>query len=288
MTRFFVYVFTVLLLFSCEETMKHIEVHGHRGCRGLLPENSLPAFEKAIELGVDVLEMDVVVSKDDVVVVSHEPFLNHEICLDLDGNEIPKEKEKDYNLYKMTFEEIQQFDCGTKFHPRFPAQEKIAVFKPALEQVFELAEKLNPEIKYNIELKAQPGYDEVYTPIPSEFVALVLKLINEYDLTQRTNLQSFDLRILEEIKKQQPNMKQALLVDENEVIEDKLEQLSFKPEIISPYYKLLNASVVKNYQDQGFQIIPWTVNEREELEEMLSFQVDAIITDYPDLLIQLK
>ena len=188
----------------------------------------------------------------------------------------------------MSFKEIQQFDCGTKFHPRFPEQEKIAVVKPSLQQVFELAEKLNPEIKYNIELKAKPDHDNDFTPVPSKFVALVLKLIDEHDVIDRTNLQSFDVRILEEIKRQQLHMKQALLVDENEVIEDKLEELSFKPEILSPYYKLLNASVVKSYQDRGFQIIPWTVNEREEMEEMLRFQVDAIITDYPDLLIQLK
>lgn len=268
---------------------KHIEidVQGHRGCRGLFPENTLPAFQKAIELGVNTLELDLAISKDRKVVVSHEPFMNHLICLDAEGNEISADDEKKYNLYQINYDSIKQFDCGTKYFERFREQKKIKVYKPLLKEVFKLSEELNPNIRYNIEIKSHPKYDTIFTPVPEEFVRLVLNEINEFGVFDRTNLQSFDIRILEEIKRQSPKMKVALLVDANESIDIKLSRLSFKPEIISPHLKLLSKENIKEYQKQGFQIIPWTVNEIEDMNTMINFKVDGIITDYPDRLIEL-
>ena len=100
---------------------KDIELHGHRGARGLWPENSIYGFLKAIELGVDVLELDVVVAGNKEILVSHDPFFNPLICLDPNGNEIGAED--DYNIYRMTYSEIKKFDCGSKFHPGYPTQE---------------------------------------------------------------------------------------------------------------------------------------------------------------------
>ncbi|HSZ26331.1 MAG TPA: glycerophosphodiester phosphodiesterase family protein, partial [Cytophagaceae bacterium] len=97
---------------------------GHRGCRGIYPENTLEGFRRAIDLGINSLELDVVVSKDRQLVVSHEPYMNPEICLKPDGSEITPSEEKQYNLYTMTYEEIKKFDCGLKIHPRFPNQKK--------------------------------------------------------------------------------------------------------------------------------------------------------------------
>ena len=264
-----------------------IEVQGHRGCRGLLPENSLPAFDKAIEIGVHTLELDLVVSKDGIVVVSHEPYMSRTICQKPDGSEILFEEDRLYNLYQLTFEEIQTFNCGTKYHDRFPNQQLIKAAKPSLAQVFELAEAQNPNIKYNIEIKAQPDYDNIFTPEPAEFVRLVLEQINKYDVFERTNLQSFDLRILEEVKRQAPTMPVAVLIDGNEVIIEKTNNLSFKPEIISPYFQLLNQKEVKMFQSVGFQVIPWTVNDVSDMRRMIDYGVDAIITDYPDRLLAL-
>lgn len=261
-----------------------IDVQGHRGCRGLLPENSLPAFEKAMDLGVHTLELDLAITKDKQAIVSHEPFLSRTICLDLDGNAIPESDDKKYNLYKMTYEDIKQFDCGTKFHERFPNQEKMKVHKPLLKEVFELAEAKNPKIRYNIEIKSRPSYDLVFTPTPKEFVSIVLKEIKESGVFNRVNLQSFDRRTLEEIKKQAPQMKVALLVDDDEDIWSKINLMSYKPEIISPYYKLLDAKMVRNLQAENFQVIPWTINKAEDMQLMIDYNVDGIITDYPDVL----
>jgi len=271
---------------SCNE-IREIDIQGHRGCRGLFPENSLPAFNKAIELGVNTLELDLAISKDKYVVVSHEPFISSTYCLDIEGNEIQGKDELKYNLYQMLYDSIKQFDCGTKDYNRFPEQKKMKVYKPLLSEVFMLSDKLNPNIKYNIEIKAQPEYDNIYTPSPHEFVKLVLKEINNFGVFNRTNLQSFDVRILNEIKHQSPKMKTALLVDENESIDFKLTELSFKPEIISPYFELLSKEIVAKYQDENYQIIPWTINQKSDFIKMIDFKVDGIITDYPDKLVDL-
>ncbi len=275
-----------LLLMNCNTTHQ-IDIQGHRGCRGLMPENTLPAFGRAIDLGVHTLELDLAISKDRKIVVSHEPYINRLFCLDTLGNEIAPGVDKTYNLFKMTYQEIKVFDCGTKKFYRFPEQQKIKTYKPLLSEVFKLVKDENSKVKFNIEIKADPKYDDIYTPKPEEFVRLVLELIKEYDVFELTNLQSFDLRILEEIKRQSPKMKVALLVDEHEVIEDKLSRLSYLPEIISPYFKLLDEALVKDYRAEGFKIIPWTINEVEDMQLMINYKVDGIITDYPDRLIEL-
>lgn len=278
-------LFFLLLLMNCNQT-KTLDIQGHRGCRGLLPENTLPAFKKAIELGVHTLEMDIAVSKDNIIVVSHEPFMSRTICLDPYGKEIPIQDDKKYNLYQMTFDSIKKFDCGTKYHPRFPKQEKLNTYKPSLDEVIKLSKEINPNIKFNIELKAKPEYDGIFTPNPKEFVQLVLEVVSKNDALSETNLQSFDLRILEEVKLQSPKMKVAILIDGTENISDKLKQLSYKPEIISPYYKLLNKNLVTKYQKEEYQIIPWTVNSAADMKLMMDFQVDGIITDYPKILLE--
>ncbi|TGV02546.1 glycerophosphodiester phosphodiesterase family protein [Flavivirga rizhaonensis] len=271
---------------SCNESVV-IDIQGHRGCRGLMPENTIPAFKKAIALGVHTLELDVAVSKDHIVVVSHEPYMNGSICLDHKGKEIPESDDKKYNLYQMTFDSIKQFDCGTKFYSRFPEQEKIKTYKPSLDEVIKISKLLNPNIRFNIEIKSSPEYDDVYTPGPRDFVQLVLEVIKKNNAFADTNLQSFDLRILEEIKKQAPKMEVALLVEEDKDIWNKITAMTYLPEIISPYYKLLNKKTVKNLKAENFKVIPWTVNDVEELQKMIDFEVNGIITDYPNRLIEI-
>ncbi len=268
-----------------QNPIKTINIQGHRGCRGLLPENTIESFKKAIELGVHTLELDVAVSKDNLVVVSHEPFISRKTCLDINGNKIPKEDDKKYNLYNMPFEEIKLFDSGSKKHKKFHYQKNIETYKPTLFEVIQTCDALNNNIKYNIEFKARPEYDNNFTPGPKQFVNLVLNTISE--VSHRTNLQSFDLRILEEINKQSSDIDVAILINKDEDISVKLERLSYKPEIVSPYFKLLSFDKVIKYQNEGFKVIPWTVNKEKHLKRMIDFNVDGIITDYPDRLIEL-
>ncbi len=280
------FYFLLFFVMACEST-KIIKIQGHRGCRGLMPENTLEAFKKAIELGVHTIELDVAISKDNIVVVSHEPFMSRTTCLDMNGFEIAEDYDKKYNLYQMTFDSIKQFDCGTKFHPRFTKQQKLKTYKPSLDEVIKTSKKLNPKIKFNIEVKSKPSFDGIFTPSPKDFVALVLRVVNDNQVFKTTNIQSFDLRVLEETKKQSPKMKVALLIGANEDVFGKLSSMSFLPEIISPDYKLLNDKLVRDLKTKNFQVIPWTVNSVEDLKKVIELNVDGIITDYPDRLINL-
>lgn len=275
------------LTFASCQLKPAFDIQGHRGCRGLYPENSIPAFKKAIELGVTTLELDVVITKDKQVVVSHEPYVNSLICLDFDNEEIPDSMGRRINVYKLNFDELKQYDCGSKTHPYFPNQKKLAVHKPLLSEVFDLADSLNSKVRFNIEIKARPEYDNDYTPEPKEFVSLVLKTIKSAEMLQRSALQSFDLRVLEEIRIQNEDIPIAILVDEDESIDHKLSLLSYKPEILSPYYKLLNETIVKENKLDGYKVIPWTVNDMSDLEMVLKWKVDGIITDYPDRLLKI-
>ncbi|MBV7270416.1 glycerophosphodiester phosphodiesterase [Winogradskyella sp. WHY3] len=273
-------------MMSCNSG-KQIDIQGHRGCRGLLPENTLPAFEKAIDLGVNTLELDIAITKNNKVVVSHEPFMSRAICFNAEGNEIPDSMDMYYNLYKMTHREIKQFDCGSKFHPSYPDQKKLKTYKPLLSEVFELVKAKRSDVHFNVEIKSKVEYYGIYTPYPENYVKIVLDEIKDYGMFNRINLQSFDLAILEEVKKQAPKMKVALLVDEDEIIKTKLEKLSYKPEIISPYYKLLTQNEVREFQSRSFQVIPWTINSEDNMKQMIHWEVDGIITDYPDRLIKI-
>ena len=152
-TNFFLFLFTVL---SCN-TEKEFDLQGHRGYRGLYPENSIEGFIKALEIGVNTLELDVVISKDNKVVVSHEPWMSCHICIDSIGNKISNDKNI-YNLYSMDYSNIRKFDCGIIGNNEFPDQNKISTFKPTLNNAIKIIEdyatyNLIKSPNYNIEIK---------------------------------------------------------------------------------------------------------------------------------------
>ena len=267
-------------------TANPIQVQGHRGERGNLPENSIPAFLGALRKGVDVLELDVVISKDQQVVVSHEPMMLPLYMLTPEGDSIPQDKEKEYNLYQMDYAEIKQFDGGSKGNVRFPKQQKMKTYKPLLSEVFDTVvatikeEGLKP-VKFNIEIKSIPEEYDVFQPQPEAFVALVMGVIEEKQMEEHINLQSFDPAILEVVHTRYPKIELAYLVEENTYAENRT-NLTFQPEIYSPYFKLLDTSEVAQIRKDGLKVIPWTVNEPEDIDEVIALKVDAIITDYPE------
>ena len=267
-----------------------IDLQGHRGCRGLLPENSIPAMERALELGMTTLELDVVITKDHQVLVSHEPFMSHEICLDPDGNPISKEDERSHNIYEMDYATVKQYDCGSKVHPRFPDQEKLRVTKPLLSDLIDFAEnwantKGAPAPNYNIEIKREEGQDEFH-PGAEEFATLLIELLREKGVTDRSSIQSFDIPSLEASHGVAPDIKLVYLVWKNEDFQDALSKLSFTPDIYSPDFKLVNTELILYAKENGMKVIPWTVNEEEDMREMIGMGVDGIISDYPDRLVK--
>lgn len=281
----------VLISMSCktkEDMYKGaFDVQGHRGWRGLYPENNIIGMLNAQFKGVTTLEMDVVITKDHKVVLSHEPFLSHEICLDSTGKEILEKDEKSWNIYQLNFSSLQKCDCGSKIHPRFLDQKKDVSTKPLLRAVLmmthSLAKQKNIRLpKYNIEIKSTPEGDGVYHPSVDTFVAFVLAEIKKLDLDSLCIIQSFDVRALEEVHKQNPSIKTAYLVENTQSIDENLQKLSFKPNIYSPDYALIGQKEVEYLHSKSLKVIPWTVNTPEDIQKVLLYGVDGIISDYPD------
>ncbi|MDX2249901.1 MAG: glycerophosphodiester phosphodiesterase family protein [Bacteroidia bacterium] len=274
------------------KSMVTLDIQGHRGCRGLMPENTIPAFLRAIDLGVTTLEMDAVITQDSQVVLSHEPFFNHEISLKPNGEEISEAEEREHNIFTMTWEDVRLYDCGSKIHPRFPDQQKMMVSKPLLRDVIDAVEtyakgKGLPPLLYNIETKCQPATDNVFHPEPGVFAGLLMDVIIEKQITDRATIQSFDVRTLQIIRPQFPNQSLALLVENEETPEWNLAQLGFTPTIYSPDFHLVDDRLMDFVREKGMKIIPWTLNENPDIQRMLDIGVDGIISDYPDRVIAL-
>jgi glycerophosphoryl diester phosphodiesterase len=264
------------------------DLQGHRGARGLVPENSIPAFLKALEIGVTTLELDLAVTKDLQLVVSHEPWFAASICFDSLGGLIDPEKERRYNIYQHTYQQVQSYDCGSKGNARFPGQVKQPVTKPLLTDVIEIAEAYRikydlPQFRYNIEIKSHPEGDGIYHPKPEEFAVLLRKTLEGRLPSERVQIQSFDFRALQAWKRLYPSWGAlVMLVENGKSLEENLKNLGFIPEVYSPYFQQLDAETVALAQKKGMKVIPWTVNETKDMEQLLQWGVDGIITDYPD------
>jgi glycerophosphoryl diester phosphodiesterase len=263
---------------------------GHRGCRGLMPENTIPAMKMAMDLEVTTLEMDVVISKDGQVVLSHEPFFNHEISTRPDGSLIKESEETALNIYQMPYAEVRKYDVGMKPHPRFPRQQKLATYKPLLAEVIDSVKQYAEARKtalpfFNIETKTSPASDYIYHPAPAEFVEALMKVIRDKQVEERVIIQSFDFRTLQYLHKKYPLVRTAMLIEDFDErgLKDQLKALGFIPTIYSPEHKMVTEDLVKKCHEQNIRIIPWTVNDKERIDNLKKMGVDGIISDYPDL-----
>ena len=291
MKKFFL-AFLIMVACSPVEKEKKIDIQGHRGARGLMPENTIEGFVMATELGVTTLELDLAVTKDNQLIVSHEPFFSPEFCRDTLGNRVQESNMLSYNIFQMTYQETQQFDCGSIPHPRFPDQKKFPVTKPLLIDVIDTVESLTakenfPQKFYNIELKTRLDGDNKFHPTPEVFSDLVHKLITEKNLWDRVNIQSFDFRTLQYFNNKYPDVRLALLIENDLGWKDNIDSLGFTPEIYSCDYQLLSREIVSELQAANMLVIPWTVNDTDEMKKLLDWGVDGIITDYPDRALEL-
>ena len=278
------------------------DIQGHRGCRGLMPENTILAFLKAIDLGVTTLELDVVISKDHQVVVSHEPYFNSAFSISPEGKPVDKKDEKSLVLYQMNYADIKRYDVGSNGNPAYPEQQKLKTYKPLLSEVIEQAEayrkaKNLPLFSYNIELKSEPLEYNKSQPEPAAFCDLVQAVIAKHLPPDRVSpdrvppdrvvIQSFDFAMLKQWKQgaeagKYPKVRLAALVENLRSPEKNLDDLGFKPDIYSPYFRLLSAGKIARMHEQGIRVIPWTVNQRDDMVRLKSWGVDGLITDYPD------
>lgn len=285
----------------------------HRGGKSLYPENTIPAMKNALKMNVTTLEMDLAITKDKKVILSHDAFLSPELVTKPNGTYIPQDSGFYYKIYDMPYSKIQTFDVGLKKLDNYPDQKKMKVQKPLFSKVIDECEAYSRELKrplpyYNIETKTRPFSDNIFHPEPKEFVELMMKIIIEKGIQDRVIIQSFDPRTLEIVHKEYPKIMTALLVEK--VDDKKIEQqrahfknippekfklypdhlngvagdmkfLSFTPTIYSPDHRLVTFSLVQECHALGMKVIPWTVNTKERLRELKNMGIDGVISDDP-------
>jgi glycerophosphoryl diester phosphodiesterase len=276
-----------LMMVSLSLKSQELDVQGHRGARGLVPENTIPAFIRALEEGVTTLELDVVITKDKRVVISHEPYMSASICSKPNGQPVTNSEMQQFNIYQMTYAEVSRFDCGIRGNSRFPEQQKMAVSKPLLVDMIKqvedyLAEKGLPKIAYNIELKCTPKGDGISHPQVEEFADIVQTVLDQVLTNDRYTIQCFDFRVLKYYHQKYPDVDLVALVENMKGVKGNLKELGFVPEVYSPYHALLSRKDIELCHQEGMKVIPWTVNDRDRMEKLVNWGVDGIITDYPD------
>ena len=288
--RYFLLFFSFLIVTACaiEEATLDYDLQGHRGARGLLPENTIPSFLKAIDYGVDTIEFDLVVTADNRILISHEPWFDHQISTKPNGEPVTEEEQQAFNIYEMTYEETRQFDVGKRGHHLFPEQQPMEVTKPLMRDAILAIEEYVEEqgldpIYYNIETKSRPEWYGEYGPQPEEFSQLLYDELAELEILDRVIIQSFDPATLITMREIDANVLQAMLVyEEDQTVDRYVEILGYQPEIWSPHYELVTPELVADVHGRGMTIIPWTINEREEMIRQLEMGVDGVITDYPN------
>ena len=267
--------------------LRGFDLQGHRGARGLLPENTLPAFRKALELGVPTLELDVVISADDEVIVSHDPWMSAEICSLPSGEPVPDGEEKTHRLFGMTCEEIARYDCGQRGHPAFPSQQARSAAKPRLTAVIEMAERYCRDAersppRYNIETKIRPEWEGRFCPDPETFTQLVYGVVAETGILERAMLQSFDPRTLRVARDLDDSCTLSML-RARPGQRGFIRKLGFTPDVYSPNHRLLMRRSVQAAHRRGMKVVPWTVNTEKRMRRLRRWGVDGLITDYPDM-----
>ncbi|MFN3629047.1 MAG: glycerophosphodiester phosphodiesterase [Casimicrobiaceae bacterium] len=284
------------------------DLQGHRGARGLAPENTLAGFMKALDLGVTTLELDVGVTKDGVAVIYHDRTLNPDITRDASGQWLTA---RGAPLKEIAFADLQRFDVGrirpgTAYAALLSQQEAIDGERiPALGALFAIvAARGLHDVRFNIETKLSPLAPEE-TWRPETFVRAILREIRRYKLEARVMIQSFDWRTLEILAREAPEIRRAYLTSQQPAFDTvergrpgkspwlgglDADDYPSIPKLIRaaggwvwlPNHRDLTEAAVQEARELGLTVIPWTVNDWTDLQRMLNWRVDGLITDYPD------
>jgi glycerophosphoryl diester phosphodiesterase len=290
-------LFYLLLIGGLPTMSQTILVHAHRGGRAARPENSIPSFEFAIQHGADVLELDLAVTKDDVLVVSHSPYLTQQVSDDphmaavlanervCSGPALPPGT----LIRSLTLAQLKQYDCGSKTLPAFPHQMAVPhTTIPTFEEVLNLAPQ--GSFEFNVETKIFPNHPEI-TPSPEVFVKMIDDAVKQHHLQSRVILQSFDFRTLHAMRALDPKVRLSALFGQSKYdvmmgipAADKefvhMGKIS-GADILSPDESLVTPAEVAAAHAAGLQVVPYTVNTVEDWKKMADAHVDAIITDDP-------
>ncbi|MEI6639321.1 MAG: glycerophosphodiester phosphodiesterase [Chlorobium sp.] len=278
------------------------EIQAHRGARALFPENTIPAFCCAASLGARVVELDLMVSKDHQIVVSHDPWLPAPPRSEEQREPLKGDCGRSM-LYAMPYADIALFDCARP-HPSFPQQARMVTCKPLLSTVFREVDAfmadagLGGSMLYNLEIKSWPDKDGLLHPPPAQYAELVVQLVEVAALSDRVRIQSFDERVVREAWKLNPELCYGLLIDYDHghgnhhagaagAVRRLLSRAGFLPAYLNPHHSLVDRELTDLLHERGIRMIPWTVNDPGEMLAMHHIGADGIITDYPDRAIAL-
>ncbi len=265
------------------------DAQGHRGARGVLPENTVAAMLRALDDGMTTLELDLSVTSDGVLVLSHEPWMSADICSHPDGSPVTEGEAESLLIYQMPLSDVQAFDCGRRGHARFPDQQPQPAYKPTLAQVITAADAHARQTQralpfYNVETKSRSTWDGDRHPAPDAFVALIIATAEQAGALERTTIQSFDVRTLQSARQIDPRIPLALLVDDGapyETPSQGAQVLDFAPDVWSPYHLFVTRERVEEAHAAGMRVVPWTVNDRRRMIDLIAMGVDGLITDFP-------
>ncbi len=297
-------LFFLFLLTACDQSEitvdrnKSLDLQGHRGARGDRPENTLPAFQYCMEQQMTTLELDTVVTRDKQLIVYHDTNLNGELCLDAEGNPA-----QSIPIKNLSVAELKSYDCGSLVNEDFPEMQTVPGTRlSTLDEVFKTAKnyekqhQVKSKFLYNIELK----FDENYTREEvDEAAILMVKNIEEADLTEFVTVQCFTMEMLPAVKKLNPRIKLSALFEptipqgirlmigftanSDEILQ---KAINAGADVISPYYLYIKPDFVRASHANNLEVLPWTVNDAEKMKEMMNLNVDGIISDHPKLLFE--
>lgn len=303
-------VFFAAVLLMMAGTTQALDLQGHRGARSLLPENTLPAFAQALTIGVTTLELDTAITRDGVIVVSHDATLNPDITRGSDGQWLTR---SDIAVHSLTFAQLQQYDVGrirprTAYALRFSAQQPVdGTRMPRLADVFALAHRAgNNSVRFNIETKISPEQPQHTLP-PAEFARALIALVRTEKLESRVTIQSFDWRTLQVVRQEAPQIATVYLTAQQSWLDNIRARDTASPwtagfhvsryagsvprmiraaggAVWSPYFGDVTRETVREAQQAGLKVVVWTVNEPRDITRMIDFGVDGIISDDPDRL----
>lgn len=260
---------------------------GHRGTRGLMPENTIPSMIKAIETGANTIEFDVHITKDGQVVVYHDASFNPAYTTMPDGSEIPAASRSEYTFYKMDYSRIREFVIGEKAYPEFPQQQHMKSYAPLLSEMIDSVEAYTqshklPGVVYLLEIKSSAKTDGSEQPVPEEYIDKLMAVKNLLPLGKRLIVQSFDPRPLQVLHRRYPDMTLGFLTYDKEVKPaQQLELLGFTPQFYNPFYQFTTPELLSLCHSKKIQVVPWTVQEATEMKKLKEMGADGIISDYP-------
>lgn len=296
------FVISLFICFGCQKTTTTTTLivdkspfdpgpfqnQGHRGTRGLMPENTIAAMYKGIDTGANNLEMDLAITADSKVIVSHNPYFDAAFSTKPNGQPVNISEEYGLNMFTMSYDSISKYDVGLRGNASYPLQKKQAAKVPLLGDLIDSVEnyctvKGIAHIPYNVEIKSAPFTDNVFYPEVPIYVELVMKIINAKNISARVNITSFDTRVLIYLHKNYPAINTTINSNDMSTIESDIATLGFSPTCYSTDYSTITAPLIAIAHKNRMKVIAFTPDDVTTIDALKLNGADGIVTDYPFL-----